>query len=66
VSQQAAAVDHVLIPRAAELTGYTPRAIKEKIAKGVWLEGREYVRAPDGHLMVSLKGYEQWVAQGKA
>lgn len=55
---------YVLIPRAAELTGYTRRAIEEKIAKGVWLEGREWLKAPDGRRMISIRGYEQWVARG--
>jgi hypothetical protein len=27
----------------------------------VWIEGREFKRAPDGHILVDLKGYEAWV-----
>lgn len=57
---------YVLIPRAAELTGYTERAIVEKIKRGVWIEGREWVKAPDGHRMVSMKGFAQWVERGAA
>lgn len=61
-------VDHaaafVTIRKAAELTGYTERAIEEKIAKGVWLKGREWVHAPDGRRLISMKGYEAWVEQG--
>ncbi len=60
------ATPYVLIKKAAELTGYTPRAIEAKIAKGQWVEGREWIKAPDGHRMISLKGYQQWVEQGKA
>lgn len=54
----------VLIPKAAEATGYTVRAIREKIAKGVWLEGREYVKGEDGHVLISMEGYAKWCAQG--
>ncbi len=28
---------------------------------GVWVEGREYVRAPDNRVLVDLEGYERWV-----
>jgi hypothetical protein len=43
------------------LTGYTQKAVRRKIEEGVWLEGREFKRAPDGHILVDLKGYESWV-----
>jgi hypothetical protein len=56
---------YVVIEKAAEMTGYTRRAIEEKIAKGVWLEGREWVKAPDGRRLISMKGYVQWVEQGR-
>lgn len=49
------------------ITGYTPRAVEAKIREGKWIEGRHYRRAPDGHILVDLKGYEEWVenqAQG--
>ena len=36
-----------------------------KIEDGIWLEGREFRRAPDGHVLISLKGYQQWVEQGR-
>lgn len=56
---------YVLIPKAAEITGYTRRAIEDKIAKGVWIEGREWVKAPDGHRLISIKGYQAWVERGR-
>jgi hypothetical protein len=58
------AAPYVLIPKAAELTGYSPRAIREKISRGVWLEGREYVKGADGHVLISMKGYAHWCEQG--
>ena len=57
---------YVLIPLAAEITGYSRRAIEEKIAKGIWVEGREWIKAPDGHRMVSMSGFKAWVEKGRA
>lgn len=56
---------YVLIPKAAELTGYTARAIELKIARGIWVEGEVWRKAPDGHRVISLEGYRRWV-EGKA
>ena len=52
---------YVLIPKAAELTGYSKRAIELKIARGIWREGIEWCKAPDGHRMIDLRAYERWV-----
>ena len=60
------AVDYVLIPKAAELTGYSKRAIETKIERGVWVEGREWVKAPDGRRMVNMKGVMRWVESAAA
>ena len=60
------AADYVTIPVAAAMTGYSAKAIRRKIESGVWLEGREFRRAPDGHVLISVKGYELWVERGRA
>lgn len=57
--------DYVTIPVAAAMTGYSAKAIRRKIESGVWLEGREFRRAPDGHVLISVKGYESWVERGR-
>lgn len=44
-------------------TGYTEAAIRAKIRDGIWLEGREYRKAPDGHVLVDVEGYYKWVEQ---
>jgi hypothetical protein len=54
------AAPFMLIPLAAALTGYSEKAIRCKISTGVWLDGREYVKAPDGHILISLKGFALW------
>jgi hypothetical protein len=57
---------YVRIPRFCEDTGYTEKAVREKIRTGVWAEGIHYRRAPDGHILIDLEGYEKWVEQAVA
>lgn len=54
-------VRYVLIPKFIELTCYTEKAMRMKIESGVWLQGRKYRKAPDGHVVIDLDGYERWV-----
>lgn len=55
----------VTVELAAVLTGFTENAIRLKIARGVWLEQRQFVRR-DGRVMIDLKGYERWAETGQA
>jgi len=57
---------YVTIELASAITGRSPAAIRAKIARGEWVEGREYVRAPDGRVTVDLRGYEKWVEKAAA
>ena len=59
---QVAPARYVTIPLAEACTGLTASAIRTKIARGVWVEGRQYIRA-HGHVFIDLKGYEAWVQQ---
>lgn len=52
---------YVLLTLASQLTGYSVKAMREKIRTGAWIEGRVYKRAPDGHILLDIKGYESWV-----
>ncbi|QEL10837.1 excisionase [Kushneria phosphatilytica] len=58
-------MDYVRIRRFEELTGYTEEAIRTKINRGVWREGFEYRRAPDGNILISIRGFEEWVESRK-
>lgn len=51
---------YVKLPLFEALTGYTEKAVRRKIEEGIWIEGRQYVRAPDGHILVSMEGYYRW------
>ena len=60
------AARYVRLPLFERLTGYTQKAVRRKIESGAWLEGREYRRAPDGHIIVDLQGYHRWVEKSQA
>ncbi len=52
---------YVRLPLFEAISGYTEKAVRRKVEEGVWLEGREYRRAPDGHILVDMEGYTKWV-----
>lgn len=52
----------VTIELAEALTGFSQGAIRTKIARGIWLEGRVWVKR-DGRVLIDMKGYESWAAQ---
>lgn len=56
----------VRIPKFAEATGLTERAIESKIYKRVWREGKEYHRDPDGCIWIDVRGAMAWVGGERA
>ena len=52
---------YVLLNVAAQMTGYTIKAMERKIERGDWLEGKVWVRAPDGRILIDMLGYQRWV-----
>ncbi len=53
-------LNYLTIDKFSEVSGYTKEAIRSKIKRGQWLEGREWKKAPDGRNLISIEGYEQW------
>lgn len=53
----------VRIPLAAKVLGLTEKAIRRKIEDGIWREGSEYVRGPDGRIYIDLRGVSRWLAR---
>ena len=49
------------IEKFAAESGYTPDAIRSKIKRGDWPEGKVWVKAPDGRILINTEGYEKWV-----
>ncbi|WP_321792790.1 excisionase [Caballeronia sp. J97] len=58
--------NYVSVALAAALTGLSQKAIRRKIEQGRWLENREYRRAPDGAIFISLQGFQKWVERQEA
>lgn len=54
-------VYYVQISRFEALTGYSEKAVRRKIEEGIWAEGKEYAKAPDGRILINLVGYHKWV-----
>jgi hypothetical protein len=55
---------YVLLPLANLITGYSVKAMERKIERGDWQEGKVWRRAPDGHIMIDITGYQRWVESG--
>jgi len=51
----------MLLPVFCALTGYTEKAVRRKIGEGIWLQGRHFRKAPDGHITMDLQAYYAWV-----
>jgi hypothetical protein len=56
---------YITVALAATITGLSEKAIRRKMQDGKWLEGREYRKSPDGGIFISIKGYVDWIEQGK-
>lgn len=54
------------IRAAAEVTGYTQKAIRRKIEMGVWVEGVHFRRAPDNCILINMDAVEAWVEGSKS
>lgn len=55
----------VTVKLAEIITGLTEKAIRRKMERGVWLEGKHWRRA-DGGIFIDMKEFEQWVVQAAA
>jgi len=56
----------VKLKKYCEITGDTPPSVHARRNKGVWLDGKQTMLAPDGNLWVDLVEIEQWVKHGNA
>jgi hypothetical protein len=55
----------VLIKEIVHSFGYTENAVRQKIKKGVWIEGRHWCRAPDNRIFVHAGRINEWI-EGKS
>lgn len=42
-------------------SGYTEAAIRAKLADGTWVKNLVWRHAPDGRVLIDVRGYEAWV-----
>lgn len=52
---------YLRILKFCELTGYTEKAIKANIQKGLWCENRVWRKALDGRVMINVEAFNKWV-----
>jgi hypothetical protein len=54
---------YVTIDKFSEASGYTAEAVRSKIKRGDWLEGKVFIKAPDGRVLIITEGFEQWATK---
>jgi hypothetical protein len=52
------------ISKFCEESGYTDAAVRGKIREGIWMERKVWRKAPDGHVLIDVEGYNEWVVNG--
>jgi hypothetical protein len=52
----------VTIKKLADLTGYSPEAIRQKKKKGVWVENRHWRKAPDNRIVFNTEAIDRWLS----
>jgi hypothetical protein len=44
----------------AAISGRTEKSIRRKIEDGKWLDRREFIRDPDGTVLIDREGVQRW------
>lgn len=52
---------HTSVKEFARRGLYTEKAIRRKIESGVWTEGAQYHRAPDGRIILNINAIKKWI-----
>jgi hypothetical protein len=55
---------YVTVKIYAILTGRSANGIRMKMRDGKWLEKREFIRDPDGTILIDREGVQRWVLRG--
>lgn len=58
-------IEYKTIRQFAAESGYTEEAIRTKISRGVFGENEVWVRSPDNRVLISIKGFNEWVTKGQ-
>lgn len=57
---------YALLKVFCDKTGYTEKAVRRKIEEGIFVEGKHYRKAPDGHIFMSWEEFDKWVEGERA
>ena len=57
-------VKYKTISQFCQESGYTRKAVERKRERGEWGEGI-IVKAPDGHILINIEGFNAWVINSK-
>lgn len=52
---------YLLLTEWLKRSGYSKDAFNGKRQSGVWLEGKHWIKSPDGKLQVDWRAVEQWI-----
>jgi len=58
-------IEYKTVRQFAAESGYTEEAIRTKISRGVFGENEVWVRGPDNRVLISIKGFNEWVTKGQ-
>jgi hypothetical protein len=56
-----ASARYVTVKLYAQISGKSEGAIRKKIERGIWIEGKHYRRDREGCIWISTAGVEAWV-----
>ena len=62
---EAGTMKWITVKKFSMLSGYTIKAVYNKIERGVWNKDEIWRKAPDGRLFINIIAFENWV-QGVA
>lgn len=57
-------LNYITIQKFSELSGYSEDAIYQKKNSGIWPEGKVWLKADDGRILIIVSGFEEWVETG--
>jgi hypothetical protein len=52
---------YVTVAMAAKMTGLSEGAVRKRLERGIWVQNREWRRAPDGRIWIDTEGIRKWV-----
>lgn len=51
----------VTVKKLSEISGYTVKAIQNKVDRGIWRRGIHMTIAPDGRRLFNIASIEKWI-----